>query len=853
MANDIDDKRRTLKREWEALEPLLDELLDAEAAQRDAILVHIAAEDADLAAKARELLALALDEHSLPASLNTAAPELFTALAEEDVRAHIGERLGPYRVVEIVRRGGMGIVFRGERADGAFEQTVAIKLIPASIAGETARTLFERERQYLARLEHPNIARIIDAGVTDRDTPYYIMEYIDGANIDVDLRERSAGRREILEHFLQLCDAVAYCHRSMIVHGDIKPGNIMIADKRVRLLDFGIGQLLDEEMGYDGDRSVHAYSPGFAAPEQVRGEPATIQSDIYSLGAVLRLLFDGSDRSDGKRPRVAMPADVAAIVDSCMSDDPGSRYESVGKLRDDIRNHLAHYPVSVRKPTRRYRSSRFVMRNTLLVGATVAVLVALSAGLTVAIWQYDIARAEAFRAEQVRDFLTSLFEQADPIVAGEREVTLRELVDGAAARLETELGETPEVRAELTQLIGNAYFGIGDFDKALAMHEQALSHWQSGESGPSLEVVRALNAVGNDYSQRGEYGKAEALHREAIHQLESLGPQDSVDAVDSWTQLGAALVQTDPRQAREVMLHAHEINVRVRPDDKGAIARSLGNVASGYRAERNIEESARYHEQALAMAESNDERLAPEVLTIRCNLALDYGTLGRHEAARAAQKTCNELTVERFGYDHPSNVPNLNNLGALDMRMGNLVAAEQTYLEALRIAEAKLPPMSLERMASEINYSVVLWHSGRAGLAEERLRGLLPRMEQSLGAEHPASGRVRSILGRVVLERGDAEKASRFIANSLHGLTPYWRSDALLWLAETNLATGKTDAAAEQAKESLDLRKSIPHFADWQVAEAELMLGLSTNDESLQAAAVRVFERDLPRQHFRRE
>ena len=843
MPNDIEQERVGKDIAWNTLEPLLDQLLDADPSQRQSILERVKGENAELAARAEQLLGLALDDQSLPASLDTAAPELFTALAEEDVRAHIGERLGPYRIVEIIRRGGMGIVFRGERADGAFEQSVAIKLIPASIAGETARALFERERQYLARLEHPNIARIIDAGVTKQDAPYYIMEFIEGETIDVYLRESGAARREILRHFLQLCDAVAYCHRSMIVHGDIKPGNVMVADGRVRLLDFGIGQLLEEVHQTEAGRKVHAYSPGFAAPEQERGESATIQSDIYSLGALMQLLL-----ANGKPS-----ADVAAIIDCCLAEDPADRYDSIGALRDDIRNHLGHHPVTVRAQTRRYRAGRFVRRNKLLVGATAAVFLALGAGLAAALWQFNIARAQAFRAEKVGSFLTSLFEQADPLVAGERDVTLREMVDGAAARLETELQDTPEVRAELTQLIGNAYFGMGDYDKALELHERALSQWQSGEVGTSLEVVRALNAVGADYSQRGEYGKAEALHREAIDQLEALGLSISVDAANSWTQLGAALVQPDPSQGRDAMMRAHEINLRVRPRDKGALARSLGNVAAGYRAERNIEESARYHEQALALASENNELLAPEVLTIRCNLALDYGTLGLHDKALAEQKKCNDLTVERLGFDHPANVSNLNNLGSLDLRMGNLVDAEQTYLEALRIAEEKLPAMSLERMASEINYAVVLWHSGRAAVSAERLRDLLPRMEQSLGADHPASGRVRSILGRVILERGDTVRALRFIENSLQKLTPYWRSDALLWLAESNLAAGNWDAATEQARESLEIRKSIPHYTDWQVAEAEFALAVLTNDEAGRDAALRVFERDLPRQHFRRK
>ena len=677
------------------------------------------------------------------------------------------------------------------------------------------------------------------------------MEYVDGVNIDAYVRDIGARRRKILDYFLQLCDAVAYCHRSMVVHGDIKPGNVLVSDDRVRLVDFGIGQLLDERGSEDSARPLHAYSPRFAAPEQQRGDAATIQSDIYSLGAVLKRLLSETQDDSETTSILLLPPDITAIIDRCLADDPGQRYEDVSSLRADIRNYLNGYPVAAREPTRRYRAGKFVRRNKLLVGSTLAVLISLGVGLAAALWQYDVALTQADRAERVKGFLTSIFAKANPSVAGERDVTLREVVDDAASRLDNDLEQLPDVRAELTQLLGNAYFGMGAYDKALNLHEEALAYWRSDGSIADRRIIDALNAVGSDYTKRGQYGEAEALHREAIDILGEIGLTISGIASDTWTRLGASLVQTDPRRAREAMLHAHNINLQIRPDDNQALARSLGNVATGYRAERNIEKSAAYHEQALAVAESNNERLAPEILAIRCNLALDYGTLGRHEQARAAQGVCNELTVERFGVDHPANVPNLNNLGALDIRLGELVAAERTYLEALRIAEESLPQMALERMAVEINYAVVLWHSGRIEDAETNLRDLLERMARSVGPTHPASGRVRSLLGRVILERGDAETAKKLIEASFRGLTPYWRSDALLWLSEANIALTNFPDAAQQALESLELRKSIPHFTGWQIAEAELALALATDDEKLLDRATEQMRQKLPANHFR--
>ncbi len=834
---------------WSKFDKLLDELFDLSPEARAITLDEIGSRDSALGKRAAAILEYASSNNTMPDNASSAAPELLAEFAEEDVKNHIGERVGPFRIAEAISRGGMGLVFRGERADGAFEQQVAIKLIPASIDGERSLALFERETQLLARLEHPNIARIIDAGVTEQDTPYFAMELVDGQKIDDYVLSSQLNQKSILHLFLHLCDALAYCHQSTVVHGDVKPGNVLVASGRVRLVDFGIGQLLEDVEGTEGTevlKRVVAYSPGYAAPEQMDGKTPGVAADIYSSGVLLRHLI-----------RVSMnitdiPTDLDAIINCCTAEHPGDRYASVDALKRDIQAFLDKYPVRARDATRAYRSRKFVERNKLLVGSTIGVLLSLVVGLSTALWQFQKAKTEGLRAEQTNAFLTTIFERANPVVAGESEVTLKEIVDDAATRVAIELEGSPDVRNEIKQLLGNAYYGIGQYDKAFELHQSTLEYWRSERKAPNLEIVKALNALGSDHTKRGEYVEAERLHREALNQLQDLEQSASTPAQISWTSLGHSLVQTDPGAARESMLKAHDINLRTRPADTAALARSLGNIAAGYRAERNIEESARYHEMALAMAETNGERLAPEIVGIRCNLALDYGTLGRHLKARETQLECNRQTVERLGADHPANVPNLNNLGALDLGLGRLEEAEQSYLQAWSLAEQKLPLKSLERMAVEINYAVVFWHSGRIADAENILRDVLQRMEASLGATHPASGRVRSLLGRVVLQRGDVGAAQRFIENSLEGLIPYWRSDALLWLAEVMLELDDLDAAKTFATESLTIRRDIPHYADWQIAEAQWVLSRAANDQMSHDAAVEIFSRDLPPEHFRR-
>ena len=822
------------------VEQLLDELLDAAEKEREQRLSDIEKQEPALAARARKLLAYALGEGApVSETVDRVAPDLFAALVNEDEHDRIGQTLGPYRITEFIGRGGMGVVFLAERSDGAYEQSVAIKFTPRFVRSEHSRLLFERERAHLARLEHPNIARIIDAGVTEDETPYYIMEYVDGERID-----HFAGglpERERLLLFLHLCDAVAYCHRSLIIHGDIKPSNVLVSDNRVRLLDFGIGHLLDEAEPNEALADVHAFSPDYAAPEQREGDHPSIQSDIYSLGTLLQKLFTGE-----------APEDIAAIIGVCREDSPQSRYPSVDALHRDINAYLDHYPVSARSPTRRYRSARFVRRNRLLVAGTAAIIAGLGAGLGIAVWQYDIARNEATRAQQVAVFLKSLFERAGPYNSGEQDVTVLEIMDDAAARVDKELPDAPDVRTEVKQLIASGYYGIGEYEKSLEMRQEALAYWQENRRAPDIEIVGALNDLGYEHSARGEYDAAAAASREAIEQLDALDMSMTEAASHSWTRLATSLSRSDPEGSLAAMRRAHEINLAIYPDDGKVIARSLANIAFGLRATGNYREAATVSEEALALADANGERLATDIIDTRCNLALDYSQLGLGDKARVALRECIALGAERLGSDHPDLVAKYNNLGQMELMAGRLAEAEEPLEAAVTLAATALPETSIYRLAAEINYSLLLWQSGRAGLAEPYARAALGNMEKSLGPGHPASGRVRTVLGRIVLELAEHEEALRLIEPSLEGLSAVWRADALLWLAEAKLAVDEDESAAALASESLEIRRNNDGTPDWQIAEAQSVLATANGDEAMQEDSRTRLEQELPPGHIRR-
>ena len=822
------------------VEQLLDALLDAADADRDSLLLEFDASYPKHSVRLRRLLSHALDtQHSINNTVDRVAPDLFGALVNEDDDRRIGERLGPYRLTERIGRGGMGVVYLAERCDGAYEQAVAVKFMPKFVSSEASRAMFEQERAHLARLEHPNIARIIDAGVASDQSPYFIMEYVDGERIDRAVRDLPLDER--LSLFLQLCDAVAYCHRSLVVHGDIKPGNVMVADGRTRLLDFGIGRLLSEQQVSPEVEGVRAFSPDFGAPEQRAGELPGVQSDVYSLGALLHLLVEECET-----------VDLKAIIEKCLQFEPSSRYRSIDLLQRDIVATLDHYPVSARQQTRAYRTRKFIRRNRLLVASTAIVILGLGTGLSIATWQYSVAKTEALRSHQVASFVKSLFERAGPYNSGEGDVTLLQLMEDARQRLPTELPDAPDVRTEVEQLIASGYYGIGDYDTSFEIRQNALAYWQMHRDAPHLTIVGALNDLGDEHTARGEYDAAAALHREAIEQLRQLDMESSLESWHSWTRLGTSLSRKDPQGSLDVMQRAHEINLKLRPSDDSALARSLANIAFGLRATGDHAAAAEISEQAIALADANGERLATDIIDTRCNLALDYSRLGLGDKARSALRECIALGKERLGPDHPDLVAKYNNLGAMELSVGRLREAEVPLEEAVALATRVLPETSLYRIAAEINYSILLLQSGRSSLAEPLARRALLSMEKTLGASHAAAGRARTVLARIVLATGDPEQSLGLLETSLDSLSGVWRADALLWMAEAKLAVDARDEAAGFARESLAMREQTEGTAEWQIAEASWVLANATFDGSLRDASASRLDVLLPAEHLRR-
>jgi serine/threonine protein kinase/tetratricopeptide (TPR) repeat protein len=462
-----------------------------------------------------------------------------------------GSRLGPYRILRQIGEGGMGEVWLASRDDGLYDGQVAIKTLHPYFAGGALRERFLREAKVLGRLAHSNIARLLDAGIHE-GVVYLVLEYVVGRPIDAACDEEKLDVAARLEIFLQLCGAVAHAHSSLVVHRDIKPGNVLLtADGIPKLLDFGIASFFESEKveaRSDITRLTgRIFTPEYAAPEQVLGHEITTSTDVYSLGVLLHVLLTGrlpygpiegartswehavlhedparlvhsAELGDHEkiaatrsttfaRLRRELSGDLENIARKSLEKQPPERYLTVAAFADDVRRYLQREPVLARTDSPWYRLSKFARRNRLAVGASVAVVVALGAGLAVSLWQLQVAREERRHAEEVKEFVASIFRSADPFFTGKHEMTAAELLTLAHKRIELELTAKPHDAAELLNIVGESQVNIEQHEGARATLTKAIE--LAGRLKPPDEVLIAearmlLGTAGIDDGKRDE-------------------------------------------------------------------------------------------------------------------------------------------------------------------------------------------------------------------------------------------------------------------------------------------------------------------------------------------------------------
>lgn len=775
--------------------------------------------------------------------------ELMASLPETELAE--GEALGQWRLVERLASGGMGTVFVAERADGLYRQRVAVKLLRGRPDPAVAERL-AAERQILASLQHPGIARLYDGGTTPAGQPYLVMEFVAGLPLDRYLAEHRPGLGERIVLFLRICRAVAHAHRQLVVHCDLKPGNVLVREGgHPSLLDFGIARASAAE----GDDGLRYCTPAYAAPEQLRGERVGVAADVFGLGVMLGELL--ADTPPGRGPAdvdtpVPPPSarggatpwarrlrgDLDAIAARATALDPAARYPTVDALVDDLERWQRHEPVAARNGGAAYRSGRWLRRHwrgSLVAAATFVAAVVFTWRLAE---ERDRAERAATTARQVSELLVGAFDAADPRrTAGSREMSAREVLDASARRIDDELAASPAIAAELQLVLGRAYRSLGQpkqseallrdaaeafASPALDQPAQAANAWSQlatllandrrgdeavaaanqarrlrGPSPTPAEEADTLNSLGIALTAKGDLHAAETALQGALALRRAEGTTGAASVVASLNNLGrvqrlrgdAAASEASHREALALAGTLGPVGQPMAQLSLDGIARSL--LLAGRR-----DEAWPVLEQSLSMAAGLYGPQSNAVAGAHNELANLLHDLGRWGEAEAHYRASLAIEAAVSGEDSPRYAVVLNNLASLAEDRGDPAAAEALFRRSLAIREAALPAADTSVVRSRLNLVRLLLRSGQLDEAGR----LLETQEASGVAQGNEALRARLLSAELRFRRGAPAEAEALLATLAFDDSPAHRPARIARdLLVADIAAARGDAAAARA------------------------------------------------------
>jgi serine/threonine-protein kinase len=844
---------------------LLDEALDRPRAEREQWLEGLAPQFESLKPQLRDLLSRSAVVETgdflsaIPPLCNPGAGDTAASAARQ---ARAGDVVGPYRLVRELGAGGMGAVWLAERADGLIVRPIALKL-PHVVTPRRAELAdrMAREREILATLDHPNIARLLDAGLTSEGQPFLALEYVEGIPIDryCDGGEGHAPATldQRLRLFLQVANAVAYAHGRLVVHRDLKPANILVTSQgEVRLLDFGIAKLLDEGQARATrltELSGRAMTPDYASPEQILGEPLTVASDVYSLGVVLYELLSGARPYQLKRdsrgaledaivqvqPRrpsevVAPPAqrralrgDLDTITLKALKKAPHERYATVNALGEDISRYLSSRPVLARPDTRWYRVRKFVARNKLSLAASAVVALAVLAGAGVAVWQARVAIAERDRAETVKALISSIFEDAD-INASGKALSATDLLLRADREFRARPIADPRVRAELTTMLARGLFSLNEDAASERLASEALAAARKALPPDDPNLLRLDVLVAEQKRYRGETGEALALVNEALAHFGKAPERFGKDYVRALIVRADILIDTDEGEAAITAARkAVETARRVVGEDHLTLwaMSSLGQALDAAGQAEEALEVTREALQATKRVTGGDDR-DPMAIDARMAYAKALGGIGRYDLAsdelvaaiRDAAAVHGARSVEVGVYSQ--------NAAVYQLKAGRIRDAIESATLAMEIRAGALAENSTQSLATRYVYARGLLLGRRASDALPVLSGLQQGMASALGPLDVRTLEARSAYAIALAYTGSLAEA-RAVAEEAIAAASRKGAEAthLPWHASAMIFRLQGDARAALEHESTALRRMSDQATSAERAEVLSELG----------------------------
>lgn len=784
--------------DWPELFATFERIADARPDERARLLDEATRDRPELRSRLERLLALDASDSDFVADVADWR-DRFADMAGDEA---MPTRIGAWKVGRELGAGGMGRVFLAERADGEYEQQVALKVIRGEFTTDVTIARFLAERRILARLDHPGIASLVDGGVDEHGRPWFAMQYVDGVALPEYCMQLGLGLEARLKLMIAVCEAVAYAHRQLVVHCDLKPSNVLVDDNgQPRLLDFGISRLIEAQASPDQAAltQLRALTPGYAAPEQLAGQAVSVATDVYALGSMLYELLTGvrpyahSDanaaavavaqahaqprtpsRAAGAHAPVAarrLRGDLDLVLAKALMHEPAQRYADADALAEDLRRHLGGWPLRARRTSTSHHLRKFIGRHRIAVPLGALAITALLLVTFFALTQARVAREQVNRAEAVRQFLVGVFEQASPDENQGRPFSAHELLEKGERQLDLTPDEQDGLKSEIAGLLGELYIGVGDFSRSLALIERATPALSNPEVSGEVRARILLSKAWIE-NEKGDYESGLAHARESLALLEDASRRNPETIAEAHLTIGYALVGVGDWAATEQF---------VRPAlaaDRAAIGDLHDSIAGQW------------------------EQLGDALRQ-----------MGRYKEAEVDFNNAIEIYRQLYGENsvHIAHVisPLASALEAID-----LGRAEAARRRAVAIDLARLGPDHHDTLATEINLLGTLELSGRyVEILPQRL-ALIERAKRA-GTLHPRDMATQyTSLGKNYRELGRFEEAEQALQRSIaltaedRGIDSVESAPALRHLELTQILLGHYADAEATLTRVLALRKN---------------------------------------------
>jgi serine/threonine-protein kinase len=750
----------------------------------------------------------------------------------DNTNLFIGKSFGKYKIEKLIARGGMGLVYLGLR-DDEVKQKAAVKIINPGVASGIVIKRFQNERQTLANLNHPNISRLLDGGITDDGIQFLVMEYIEGIPIDEYCDKNKLNIKDRLNLFLKVAAVVQCAHQNLVVHRDIKPSNILITqDGEPKLLDFGIAKILSpegERLETITQRGMWNLTPEYASPEQIKGETITTASDVYSLGIVLYKLLTGHspykiksvfhsdidkiitqseptkpseiifktvvDESEEKKSEInpqtisitregsidklhkILIGDLDNIISMAIRKEPERRYSSVEHFADDIKRYLNDKPVSAHQDSFSYRAKKFIKRNKNILIPAAIIFILINLGLAGILWQgyiaakeRDIAKLEAEKSNRIKSFLLEMISSPDPLKDGS-EVKVIEVLQKASDKLKVELADHPQIEAEIRTMLANTYQNLGVYDSALSELQKADQIIRKFYGDKSKETAGSIKSLALIYHYKGDYEQAEDLFKKSLAMLSEVEKEPSFERAMLIDAYGTLLADMGNHEESEKLTEeALKIAESIRGSDDPQVAEIKNNLATSYNYLKKLDKAEKLYNESLIVFRKHFGNNHLRVSSVINNLAFIHIFKEEHEKAIPLLLESLNIKLKVLGKDHPDLILAYSNVGSTYFNINDFANAENYMKESINVGLKNYD-------ADNINLSRSYMWYGRILDAEKNYKESIYYLDKAysirkkeLGDENRMTLICQSLLGQTQLNAGNYNEAERNLVASFHGL-----------------------------------------------------------------------------------